>query len=58
VTTYAVCRGQPPAEAAGLTVVATIAALVANEIWFSAPPPSSPSSGSGGGGGDDSSAAN
>jgi hypothetical protein len=46
VTTYAVCRGQPPLEAAGLTVVATIAALVANELLFSpAPPPPSSSSG-------------
>jgi hypothetical protein len=44
VTTYAVCRGQSPLEAAGLTVVATVAALVANEVLFApAQPPSPPS---------------
>lgn len=37
VTTYCVCRGQAPLEAAGLTVVATIAALVANELLFTPP---------------------
>jgi hypothetical protein len=48
VTTYAVCRGQPPLEAAGLTVVATVAALVANELLF-APPPPPPGQGGGSG---------
>jgi hypothetical protein len=44
VTTYAVCRGQPPIEAAGLTVVATIAALVANELLFAPPAAGAPPS--------------
>lgn len=35
VTGYCVLRGQDPATAAGITVTATVAALVANELLFS-----------------------
>jgi hypothetical protein len=34
VTAYCVARGQDPATAAGITVTATVVALVANELLF------------------------
>jgi len=34
VTTYCVMRGQSPATAAGITLVATVVALVTNEVLF------------------------